>query len=218
MHINLNPKTNQIPSLRTGHFPKGEKDMAAAVPTPNSDQITISQEGRDRMEALADQVASQLNAMTKEDFMDLVKQAQRDNQNKLEVDAYRMVDPDGSIGRKAYFESYIGQLMDAENTIKSYYAGAYEEAASAPIDGLAFISGKYRCSWSDYFDSEIPEKERQWTHRQLWAMLTDSHVALNDPYALAASGGAKTAVQMDEVAQQAVKDKLDALVNQYENQ
>lgn len=48
-------------------------------------------------------------------------------------------------------------------------------------------------------------------------MLTDSHVALNDPYALAASGGAKTAVQMDEVAQQAVKGKLDALVKQYEN-
>lgn len=217
MNVNLNPKTNQIPSLRTGYFSKGEKDMAAAVPTPNSDQITISQEGRDRMEALADQVESQLNAMTKEDFTDLVKRAQRENQNKLEVDAYRMVDPDGSIARKAYFESYIGQLMDAENTIKRYYAGAYEEAASAPIDGLAFISGKYLCSWSDYFDSEIPEKERQWTHRQLWAMLTDSHVALNDPYALAASGGAKTAVQMDEVAQQAVKGKLDALVKQYEN-
>lgn len=161
MHVNLNPKTNQIPSLRTGHFSRGEEDMAAAVPAPNSDQITISQEGRDRMEALADQVASQFNAMTKEDFMDLVKQAQRENQNKLEVDAYRMVDPDGSIACKAYFESCIGQLMDAENAIKSYYAGAYEEAASAPIDGLAFISGKYLCSWSDYFDSEIPEKERQ---------------------------------------------------------
>lgn len=218
MNVNLNSKINQISSLRTGHFSKGEKEIAAVVPTPNSDQITISQEGRDRMETLADKVESQLNTMTKEDFMDLVKQAQSENQNKLEVDAYRMVDPDGSIARKTYFESYIGQLMNVENTIKSYYAGAYEEAMSAPIDGLAFISGKYLCSWSDYFDSEIPEKERQWTHHQLWAMLTDSHVALNDPYALAASGGAKTVVQMDEVAQQAVKDKLDALVKQYENQ
>lgn len=43
-------------------------------------------------------------------------------------------------------------------------------------------------------------------------MLTDSYVALNDPYALAAFGGPKTAEQMDEIARQAVKDKLNALI------
>lgn len=101
--------------------------------------------------------------------------------------------------------------MDMEETIKGYYASAYEEAVSGPIDSLAFISGKYLCAWSDYFDSSMPSMERQWTHSQLWAMLTDSHVALNDPYALAASGGPKTVEQMDEVARQAVRDKLDAL-------
>jgi len=48
-------------------------------------------------------------------------------------------------------------------------------------------------------------------------MLTDTHIALNDPYALAASGGPKTASQMDEIAKQAVKNKLDMLLEQRNN-
>ena len=140
-----------------------------------------------------------------------------ENQPKLEVDPYRKVDPDGSIARKTYFESYLGQLKEMEETVKSYYADAYKEAVSAPINSLAFISGKYLSPWSDYYDPNIPAKERQWTHSQLWAMLTDSNVALNDPYALAASGGTKTVDEMDEIARQAVKDRLDALIKEREN-
>ena len=132
------------------------------------------------------------------------------------MDPYRKVDPDGSIARKTYFESYLGQLMDQEETIKCYYANAYQEAVSAPIDSLSYISGKYLCPWSDYYDPGIPAKERQWTHHQLWAMLTDTPVALNDPYALASVGGPKTVDQMDEIARQAVKDKLDSLLQQKE--
>ena len=79
---------------------------------------------------------------------------------------------------------------------------------------MLFRSGKYLCSWSDYFDSSIPERERQLTHFQLRAMLTDSHVALNDPFALAASGGPKTVEQMDKIAKQAVKEKLDELLKE----
>ena len=63
----------------------------------------------------------------------------------------------------------------------------------------------------------MPAKERQWTHSQLKAMLTDIHVALNDPYALAASGGPKTVEQMDNIAKQAVKNKLDMLLEKYNN-
>ena len=47
-------------------------------------------------------------------------------------------------------------------------------------------------------------------------MLTGSNVALNDPYALAASGGTKTVDEMDAIAKQAVKDKLDALIKERE--
>lgn len=211
MNVTLNTDNRRISSMRTIHFATAEDKNAAVSHTSNRDQVTISQEGRDRLEVLVDKVENQLSAMTKEDFMGMLKQWKSENQPKLEVDPYQKVDPDGSIARKVYFESYLGQLKDMEDTIKSYYADAYEEAVSAPIDSLAFISGKYLCDWSDYYEPNIPKQERQWTHHQLWAMLTDTNVALNDPYALASSGGTKTVDEMDKIAKQAVKDKLDSL-------
>jgi hypothetical protein len=216
MNVTLNTDNRRISSMRTIHFATAEDKNAAVSHTSNRDQVTISQEGRDRLEVLVDKVENQLSAMTKEDFMGMLKQWKSENQPKLEVDPYQKVDPDGSIARKVYFESYLGQLKDMENTIKSYYADAYEEAVSAPIDSLAFISGKYLCDWSDYYEPNIPKQERQWTHHQLWAMLTDTNVALNDPYALASSGGTKTVDEMDKIAKQAVKDKLDSLVKERE--
>lgn len=216
MNVTLNTDNRRISSMRTIHFATAEDKNAAVSHTSNRDQVTISQEGRDRLEVLVDKVENQLSAMTKEDFMGMLKQWKSENQPKLEVDPYQKVDPDGSIARKVYFESYLGQLKDMENTIKSYYADAYEEAVSAPIDSLAFISGKYLCDWSDYYEPNIPKQERQWTHHQLWAMLTDTNVALNDPYALASSGGTKTVDEMDKIAKQAVKDKLDSLIKERE--
>lgn len=216
MDVTLNTDNRRISSMRAIHFATAEDKNTAVNYTSDRDQVTISQEGRDRLEVLADKVENQLSTTTKEDFLDMLKQWKSENQLKLEVDPYRKVDPDGSIARKTYFESYLGQLKDMENTIKSYYADAYEEAVSAPIDSLTFISGKYLCDWSDYYDPNIPDQERQWTHHQLWAMLTDSNVALNDPYAFASSGGTKTVDEMDKIAKQAVKDKLDSLVKERE--
>ena len=216
MNITRNSDYYRFSSMRTVHFATAENKNTSAVHASNRDQVTISQEGRDSLEVLADKVVDQLSAMTKEDFMDMLMQWKSENQTKLEVDPYRKVDPDGSIANKIYFESYLGQLKEQEDTIKCYYADAYKEAVSSPIGGLAFISGKYLCDWSDYFDSSIPKQERQWTHHQLWAMLTGSNVALNDPYALAASGGRKTVDEMDKIAKQAVKDKLDALIKEAE--
>ena len=216
MNITRNSDYYRFSSMRTVHFATAEDKNTSAVHASNRDQVTISQEGRDSLEILADKVVDQLSAMTKEDFMDMLKQWKSENQTKLEVDPYRKVDPDGSIANKIHFESYLGQLKEQEDTIKHYYADAYKEAVSSPIGGLAFISGKYLCDWSDYFDSSIPKQERQWTHHQLWAMLTGSNVALNDPYALASSGGTKTVDEMDMIAKHAVKDKLDALIKEAE--
>ncbi|MDE7444648.1 MAG: hypothetical protein K2N15_02915 [Lachnospiraceae bacterium] len=216
MNITLNSENYRFSSMRTVHFATAEDKNITAAHASNRDQVIISQEGRDSLEVLADKVVDQLSAMTKEDFMGMLNQWQSENQAKLEVDPYRKVDSDGSIANKTYFESYLGQLIEQEETIKSYYADAYKEAVSAPINSLAFISGKYLCDWSDYFDSSIPKQERQWTHHQFWAMLTGSNVALNDPYALAASGGTKTVDEMDAIAKQAVKDKLDALIKERE--
>ncbi len=217
MNVIPDSDNRRISSMRAVHFASAEDKNTAAAQSSNRDQVTISQEGRDSLEAMMDRTVEQLSAMTKEEFMNMLRQWQSENQPKLEVDPYRKVDPDGSIARKTYFESYLGQLKEMEETVKSYYADAYKEAVSAPINSLAFISGKYLSPWSDYYDPNIPAKERQWTHSQLWAMLTDSNVALNDPYALAASGGTKTVDEMDEIARQAVKDRLDALIKEREN-
>ena len=218
MNVKLNPLARQMSTLHTAHFAKPEEKKETYI-SPKSDTVSISKEGQqsayDRLEKLADTVAEKLSTITKEDFMKQFKQLQ--GNNPLEINPYREVDPDGSIARKTYFESYIGQLKDTENTIRNYYSNAYEEAISAPIDSLAFISGKYLCDWSDYFDPSMPEKERQWTHSQIRAMLTDAHIALNDPYALAASGGPKTVSQMDEIAKQAVKNTLNMLLEQRNN-
>lgn len=218
MDMSLNPIAHQVFTYRTACFAEPREKNVETASVPNGDQVTISQAGREaasnNFETQADKVAAYLGTMTKEDFMEQLKQWQSENQTPLEVDPYRAVDPDGTIATKTYFESYLGQLQDQENKIKAYYSDAYNEAVSAPINSLAFISGKYLCDWSNYFDSSMPEKERQWTHHQLWSMLTDSHVALNDPYALAASGGLKTVDQMDEIAKQAVKDKLDSLLKE----
>lgn len=223
MDVTLNPAARRISTLYTAHFAETkevQETKSETEPRSQQDQVSISQEGltaaSDGFDAMAKKIAAHLGTVTKEDFIGQIKQWQSENQIKLEVDPYRAVDPDGSIATKTYFESYLGQLQEQENTIKNYYAGAYEEATSAPIAPLTFISGKYLCDWSDYYDPSIPTKERQWTHHQLWAMLTDTQVALNDPYALAASGGPKTVDQMDAIARKAVKDKLDSLIKERE--
>ncbi len=223
MDVTLNPAARRISTLYTVHFAEAkevQEQKSETDPRSQQDQVSISQEGlaatSGGYDAMAEKIAAQLGTVTKDDFIGRLKQWQSENQVKLEVDPYRAVDPDGAIATKTYFESYLEQLQGQENTIKNYYAGAFEEAVSAPINPLAFISGKYLCDWSDYYDPSIPAKERQWTHHQLWAMLTDTHVALNDPYALAASGGTMTVDQMDEIARRAVKDKLDALIKERE--
>ena len=207
-------------TLHTAHFAKSEEKNDKTILQSNSDQVTFSQKGQkavyNQLENLANKVAEKMSSMTKEDFMEQVKQLENKNQNKLKVDPYRKVDPDGSIARKTYFESYLGQLKDTEDTIKNYYTDAYNEAISSEIDSITFISGKYLCTWSNYFDPSMPAKERQWTHHQLRAMLTDSHIALNDPYALSSSGGPKTVEQMDKIAKQAVKEKLEELLKKME--
>lgn len=216
MHVTSKMNQSRFSSLRTIHFATAEDKNATASRKSDRDQVTISQEGRDRLEITVDKFEEQLSSMTKDEFMDMLKHWQDENQPRLEVDPYRKVDPDGSIANKVYFESYLGQLIEEEEHIRNYYADAYKEAVSAPIDPLAYISGKYLCEWSDYYDPDIPAAERKWTYFQLRAMLTDTGVALGDPYALASVGGAKTVDELDAIARQAVKDTLDALLKERE--
>lgn len=58
----------------------------------------------------------------------------------------------------------------------------------------------------------MPTDQRQWTYTQVKAMLTGSRVALNDPFALAASG--LDSKNMDEIARKAAADKINELIQQ----
>ncbi len=132
MNVTMNSGNTRFSSMRAVRFASAKEEGGVKSNTSNRDQVTISQEGRDNLEVMVDKTVDKLSAMTKEEFMDMLRQWQEENQPELEVDPYYDVDPDGSIANKIYFESYLGQLMEQEENIKCYYADAYQEAVSAP--------------------------------------------------------------------------------------
>lgn len=233
MNVTMNTGAGPIASaMRKGRFAApGEK---AAGTAQDSDAVSVSQEGRDaaaqspgeQWDGFSHRLDTVLSGMTKDEFMDMV-QTWRDEQTAkaeaggedwkgwrpLVENPCAEVDPDGSVAAKAYMEALVSQAKQAESEIRTYYAPALEEARSNPMGNpLLYIAAKYQCSWSDHFDASMPADQRQWTYSQLKAMLTGSRVALNDPYALAASGGPRTAEDMEKTARQAAKNALDALV------
>ena len=124
MNVTMNSGNTRFSSMRAVRFASAKEEGGVKSNTSNRDQVTISQEGRDNLEVMVDKTVDKLSAMTKEEFMDMLRQWQEENQPELEVDPYYDVDPDGSIANKIYFESYLGQLMEQEENIKCYYADA----------------------------------------------------------------------------------------------
>ena len=124
MNVTMNSGNARFSSMRAVRFASAKEEGGVKSNTSNRDQVTISQEGRDNLEVMVDKTVDKLSAMTKEEFMDMLRQWQEENQPELEVDPYYDVDPDGSIGNKIYFESYLGQLIEQEENIKCYYADA----------------------------------------------------------------------------------------------
>ena len=188
-------------------------DKGQTAPDCSQDRMDISQGGRQAADL-------NLSGMTAEAFMEQVHQQL--GEQKLEVNWNAAVDPDGQIWCRAYFDSYVSQAIQfrdaAESAIKSHYAGAYQEALNSPLGRdltgqLNFLAAKYQCSWSDYFDAGIPAGERQWTYTQVRAMLTNTGLRLNDPYALK-DIHVPTAEETSKTARQAADDKISALVQQ----
>lgn len=219
MNVSMNPGANRISALRTGRFAPSEQESAAPS-EPRGDEVSISQEGReaaahgpaaepDSLEAAA-RFESILGGMTREEFQALTVECA----GELKPNPYWEVDPDRSIAWRTYWDSLSSQAQATEDAIKDYYDGAYREAVASPMDSLLYIASKYLYSGSKYFAADMTEDARQWAYTQVRAMLTDSPVRPNDPYALAASGGVPTFEQSDKIARQAVKDALDALVRE----
>lgn len=213
MSVTLNPQAGQISSLRSFQFAKTEK-KDARITEQSQDQMEISREGR---QAVAD---TGLNGMTAEDFMAQVREQL--GEQKLEVNWNAAVDPDGQIWCKSYFDAYVSQVTQfrdtAESAIKDYYADAYQEALHSPLgtdlpSQLNFLAAKYQCSWTEYFDADMPAGQRQWTYTQVRAMLTGTGLRLNDPYALK-DIHIPTSEETTRLAKQAADNKISELVQQ----
>lgn len=205
-------QAGQLSPMRPAKF-TAPADQEQTTPGCSLDRMDISQGGRQAADL-------NLSGMTAEAFMEQVHQQL--GEQKLEVNWNAAVDPDGQIWCKAYFDSYVSQATQfrdaAESAIKSHYAGAYQEALNSPLGRdltgqLNFLAAKYQCSWSDYFDAGIPAGERQWTYTQVRAMLTNTGLRLNDPYALK-DIHVPTAEETSKTARQAADDKISALVQQ----
>lgn len=213
MNVAFDSHVGQVSALRSSQRVRTE-EKTANTGGQAQDQFEISAEGRQAVESLG------LNSMTLDDFV--AKAREQLGKQELEVNWNATVDPDGQIWARAYCESYVSQLMElketAENAIRDYYSDAYQEvldsSPGAPLpDLLNFVSAKYLCSWSDFFDGSMPANQRLWTHRQLCAMLTGTSFGLNDPYALKGIH-IPTSEEISEIARNAANDKISELVRQ----
>ena len=232
MNVTFTPQANQISPMRSYRFAAAEEKSAKAT-GESTDQMEISQAGRQAIAEVEgepgldqdwEKLESNLNNLTKGDFMSMVREQL--GEQKLEVNWNATVDPDGQIWCKAYFDSYICQVTtfksNAESAINDYYAGAYQEALNNPLGNdlssqLNFIAAKYQCSWSNYFDESMPAAERQWTYTQVRAMLTGTGLRLNDPYALKGIHIPKED-EITNTAKQAADDRISELVQQTKQQ
>ena len=227
MDITFTPLSSQISPMRSAQF-AAPAEKASKSAGRAQDQMEMSQAGQQAatetevpdLEQIREKLEANLGSMTKDEFMSAIREQL--GEQKLEVNWNATVDPDGQIWCKAYFDSYASQVTQfrdaAESTIKDYYAGAYQEALHSPLGSslpqqLNFIAAKYQCSWSDYFDASMPAGERQWTYTQVRAMLTNTGLRLNDPYALK-DIHIPTAEETSKTARQAADDKISALVQQ----
>lgn len=226
MNVIFTPLAQQVSPMRPARFAAPEKAEAKAV-NQSLDKMDISSEGQQAAADTPDVSVEDwekpeinLGQMTKDEFVSAVREQL--GEQKLEVNWNATVDPDGQIWCKAYFDSYVSQVTQfrdaAESAIKDHYASAYQEALNNPLgqelpSQLNFIAAKYQCSWSDYFDANMPAVERQWTYTQLRAMLTGTNLRLNDPFALK-NIHIPTNDEITQIARQDADNKISQLIRQ----
>ncbi len=93
MNVTRYSDNYRFSSMRTVHFAAAADQNTATAGASDRDQVTFSQEGRDSLEAMADKTVEQLSTMTKEEFMDMLRKWQNENQTRLEADPYRKMVP-----------------------------------------------------------------------------------------------------------------------------
>lgn len=208
-----------------------ESGAPARTPHYLSDQLFISAEGRAAAEAAAKEQGldpaealkipniDELDAAFEAQWPEIKEQADALlAQNRLPVDLRASVDPEGSLWRRAYFDSLTGQVNHIEQTIRDYYAEEHAKNTSMPFDDAwNYIREKYLdcCSDSPCFRSDMTPDQRQTAYWQERFLLTTGRVhTLNDPYALASIGGPVNYFDMEKVATSAADAKIDALIRE----
>ena len=70
MNVTMNSGNTRFSSMRAVRFASAKEEGGVKSNTSNRDQVTISQEGRDNLEVMVDKTVDKLSAMTKEEFID----------------------------------------------------------------------------------------------------------------------------------------------------
>lgn len=220
MSVKLEGMENVRP-MRVGSYAMIRKSALADHPSkPQGDQIDISQEGRDanapqedgefvKLEHLlsgADE-SGELRAMLEE-------WRQNHPESELTPNWNAAVDPDGSIRTKAYMESLASQCESLRGTIEAYYQEGHQENLrfSNPYNHLV---EKYQYSGSAYFRGDMSQAQWEMAFRQEKALLLGGRVALNDPWALASTGGVPKGEAMEKAARGYAQSVIDGLIAEY---
>lgn len=212
MDIRINENISRISSMKTGVWAKPSADPD---PTPSSgqDEIQISPEGRQTLggEELSP-LEEALQSTTREDIMGWMSEWK--SQHTLTANWDAAVDPDGSLYAKAYMDSLAQQHDQARQTVEAYYAEEHQENLrfSNPHNHLV---EKYKFSGSPYFRKDMSEAQRKMAFRQEEALLWGGRVALNDPWAMAASGGVLQGEDVEGTARAYARNVLDGLIQDY---
>ncbi|MEY8311926.1 hypothetical protein AALA61_07980 [Oscillospiraceae bacterium 42-9] len=216
MSISIHSQTGKLSPMGTGRWASSQ---TAGEPgrVPERDQAAISPAGREALEGA--QELSPLERALQNTTQEQVQAWMADwsAQHQLEVNWDAAVDPDHSIYAKAYMDGLASQMDQSRRTIEAYYQEGHQENLrfSNPYNHLV---EKYQYSGSPYFRGDWSEAQRAMAFRQERALLWGGRVALNDPWALAASGGVPSGQAVESAARQAAREALDGLIAQYKKE
>ncbi|MBP3457611.1 MAG: hypothetical protein J6K58_00185 [Lachnospiraceae bacterium] len=183
---------------QTAENNRNVKENSEKVSGNMKDSVEISGEG---LYAMEEYKAAQMR--------DFVQQIKSSMSNRLTV----TFDPKGEIENSIYWEEYARQLNEMIDTIKDYYAKEHEKNLNCKeLSPYNYIVAKYKFPDSPYYRFDMSMEEREMAFRQERALLWGSGLNLNDPYALAATGGVR---DIDKLARQATEERLKQLAHEF---
>lgn len=118
---------------------------------------------------------------------------------------YVSVDPAGKIANDIFWKEKAKQINEITCATEAYYADAHKENLSFD-NPYNHIVAKYKFPDSPYFRSDMSEEEREMSFSQETALLRKTGLLLNDPYALASTGGVR---DIDQAISDAIQKELD---------